>query len=89
MQAVTIPAFGGADVLQLSELETLEAARGQVAIDVAFAGANYAEILFRQGAVDVPLPYDVRDRIPLEDAQRAHREIESGSSVGKLVLAVR
>jgi NADPH:quinone reductase-like Zn-dependent oxidoreductase len=28
-----------------------------VAIDVAFAGANYAEILYRRGVVEVPLPF--------------------------------
>ncbi|MEV6908492.1 zinc-binding dehydrogenase [Amycolatopsis sp. NPDC051071] len=30
---------------------------GQVAIDVAYAGANFAEVLYRQGVVDVPLPF--------------------------------
>lgn len=57
MRALTIPRFGAADVLKLAELEPPEPGPGEVAIDVAFAGANHAEIHFRQGAVDVPLPY--------------------------------
>jgi NADPH2:quinone reductase len=57
MRAVTIPAFGDADVLRLDDIQTPEPGPGQVAIDVAFAGANFAEVLLRRGAVDVPLPY--------------------------------
>jgi NADPH2:quinone reductase len=57
MRAMTIPAFGDAEVLQLATLQAPAPGPGQVAIDVAFAGANYAEVLFRRGVVDVPLPY--------------------------------
>jgi NADPH2:quinone reductase len=57
MRAVTIPSFGGADVLRLDDLQTPEPGPGQVSIDVAFAGTNFAEILLRRGAVDLPLPY--------------------------------
>ncbi|MEW9552842.1 zinc-binding alcohol dehydrogenase family protein [Nonomuraea sp. NPDC050783] len=57
MRAITIPAFGDADVLRLDEVTTPEPGPGQVAIDVAYAGANFAEILYRQGVVDVPLPF--------------------------------
>ncbi|MEB8340265.1 quinone oxidoreductase family protein [Streptomyces endophyticus] len=57
MKAVTIPAFGSADVLRLAEVKVPEPGPGQVAIDVAYAGANFAEVLYRQGVVDVPLPF--------------------------------
>ncbi|MFK0293898.1 zinc-binding alcohol dehydrogenase family protein [Streptomyces sp. NPDC090442] len=57
MRAVTIPRFGGPEVLEYTEIEAPTPGPGQVAIDVTHAGVNYAEILFRQGAVDVPLPY--------------------------------
>ncbi|GAA2868924.1 zinc-binding dehydrogenase [Nonomuraea rubra] len=57
MKAITIPEFGGADVLRLDEVEVPDPGPGQVAIDVAYAGANFAEILYRQGLADVPLPF--------------------------------
>ncbi|MFG2006104.1 zinc-binding alcohol dehydrogenase family protein [Spirillospora sp. NPDC048911] len=57
MKAVTIPEFGEAGVLTLADVKTPEPGPGQVAIDVTYAGANFAEVLYRQGVVDVPLPY--------------------------------
>jgi NADPH2:quinone reductase len=57
MRAITITAFGDADVLALATLEAPEPGPGEIAIDVAFAGVNFADVLFRRGAVDVPLPY--------------------------------
>ena len=57
MRAITIPRFGGPEVLELYEGEDPTPKPGQVAIDVAFAGVNYAEVLYRRGAVDVELPF--------------------------------
>ncbi|GAA2412543.1 zinc-binding dehydrogenase [Actinomadura vinacea] len=57
MRAITIPEFGGAEVLRLDERPVPEPGPGQVSIDVAYAGANFAEILFRRGIADVPLPF--------------------------------
>ncbi|MEU5845737.1 quinone oxidoreductase family protein [Saccharopolyspora shandongensis] len=57
MQAITIPEFGGAEVLRFAVLDVPEPGPGQVSIDVAYAGANFAEVLYRQGVVDVPLPF--------------------------------
>ncbi|MWA02285.1 zinc-binding dehydrogenase [Actinomadura sp. LD22] len=57
MKAVAIPAFGGAEVLRVDEFEVPEPGPGQVSIDVAYAGANFAEVLYRRGVVDVPLPF--------------------------------
>nr|WP_236055619.1 zinc-binding dehydrogenase [Streptomyces sabulosicollis] len=57
MKAVTIPEFGDAEVLRVATLPVPEPGPGQVAIDVAYAGANFAEVLYRRGVVDVPLPF--------------------------------
>ncbi|MEV5707622.1 zinc-binding dehydrogenase [Actinoallomurus sp. NPDC052274] len=57
MKAVTIPEFGEAEVLRTAEVAVPEPGPGQVAIDVAYAGANFAEVLYRRGVVDVPLPF--------------------------------
>ncbi|MGR6914540.1 quinone oxidoreductase family protein [[Actinomadura] parvosata] len=57
MRAITIPEFGDAGVLRLDEVKTPEPGPGQVSVDVAYAGANFAEILYRQGIADVPLPF--------------------------------
>ena len=57
MRSITIPSFGPPDVLTLTRSDPPTPAAGQVAINVVFAGINYAEVLFRRGAVPVPLPY--------------------------------
>jgi NADPH2:quinone reductase len=57
MHAMTITEFGPADALAPRELPAPEPAAGEVSIDVTHAGVNFAEVLFRQGLVDVPLPY--------------------------------
>ncbi|MFI6521414.1 zinc-binding alcohol dehydrogenase family protein [Spirillospora sp. NPDC050679] len=57
MRAITIPEFGGAEVLRGADVKVPEPGPGQVSIDVAYAGANFAEVLYRQGVVDVPLPF--------------------------------
>ncbi len=57
MKAVVIPEFGAAEVLREAAIAVPEPGAGQVSIDVAYAGANFAEVLYRQGVVDVPLPF--------------------------------
>jgi NADPH2:quinone reductase len=57
MTAVTIPRFGDAAVLTARQLPVPRPGPGQVSVDVAYAGANFAEVLYRQGLVDVPLPF--------------------------------
>ncbi|MEQ0557915.1 zinc-binding dehydrogenase [Amycolatopsis sp. NEAU-NG30] len=57
MKAVTIPEFGAAEVLRLASVPVPRPGPGEVSIDVAYAGANFAEVLYRQGVVDVPLPF--------------------------------
>ncbi|WP_240546611.1 quinone oxidoreductase family protein [Paenibacillus artemisiicola] len=58
MRAIVIPAFGEADVLSLREVPVPEPGPREIAIDVAYAGVNYAEVLFRSGGVpELPLPF--------------------------------
>lgn len=58
MRALIIPHFGDAEVLTLTDLADPSPGPGEVTIDVAYAGVNYAEVLFRKGIVsDLPLPF--------------------------------
>jgi NADPH:quinone reductase-like Zn-dependent oxidoreductase len=49
MRAVIFEHSGPPDVLQLRELPAPSPAAGQVLIRVAYAGVNYAEVMFRRG----------------------------------------
>jgi NADPH2:quinone reductase len=49
MRAIAVTSFGDPDVLQLRELPDPQAGPGQVVIQVAYAGVNFAEILGRRG----------------------------------------
>ncbi|WP_405783559.1 zinc-binding alcohol dehydrogenase family protein [Streptomyces sp. NBC_00859] len=86
MKAVTIPEFGEAEVLRLATVPAPTPGPGQVAIDVAYAGANFAEVLYRRGVVDVPLPFvpgiEVAGRV------RAVGKGVEGLSVGQPVAAL-
>ncbi|MFQ6395463.1 quinone oxidoreductase family protein [Nocardia sp. KC 131] len=86
MKAVNIPEFGPAEVLRLDTVAIPEPGPGQVAIDVAYAGANFAEVLYRQGVVDVPLPFvpgiEVSGRI------RALGADVTGFAIGQPVAAL-
>ncbi|MGW1838499.1 quinone oxidoreductase family protein [Streptomyces sp. BBFR2] len=86
MTAVTIPEFGEAGVLRTVTMAAPEPGPGEVTVDVAFAGANFAEILYRRGVVDVPLPFvpgiEVAGRI------RAVGEGVEGLSAGQPVAAL-
>jgi NADPH2:quinone reductase len=73
-------------VLRVDTVPTPEPGPGQVAIDVACAGANFAEVLYGRGVVDVRLPFvpgiEVAGRI------RALGEGVKGLSVGQPVAAL-
>lgn len=49
MRAVVISTFGGPEVLRVQNVPTPQPGPGQVAIKVAYAGVNYAEIMIRRG----------------------------------------
>jgi NADPH:quinone reductase len=57
MRAMAISRFGGPEVLTEITLDAPEPGPGEVTIDVAWAGVNFAEVLYRHGVVDVPLPF--------------------------------
>lgn len=54
MHAITIPTFGGPEVLTLADVPTPEPAAGEVRIKVAAAGVNRADLLQRQGFYPPP-----------------------------------
>lgn len=49
MRAVTVPRFGDADVLTVTDASTPQPAPGQVAIDVSHAAVGLADVLMRRG----------------------------------------
>src|SRR5258706_8268803 len=49
MKAIAVTAFGGPEVLQLTEVAPPRPGQGQVVIRVAYAGVNFAEIMGRRG----------------------------------------
>ena len=51
MRANLITAFGGPEVLKVREVPTPEPGPGQVAIQVAYAGVNYADTMARRGGL--------------------------------------
>jgi NADPH2:quinone reductase len=59
---------------------------GEVAIDVAYAGVNYAEVLYRRGIANVPLPFI--PGIEVSGTIRALGEGVSGLRVGQPVAAL-
>lgn len=54
MRAMTIPTFGGPEVLTLADVPTPEPGPGQVRIAVAAVGVNRADLLQRQGFYPPP-----------------------------------
>lgn len=59
MRAVVIPCLGGPEVLEMREIAVPQPEAGQVLIQVAYAGVNYAELMGRSrgGAYALDLPY--------------------------------
>lgn len=58
MHAVEFHEFGGPDVLHATEVPVPEPAHGEVTVDVAYAGVNFADVLARAHGYRVPaLPF--------------------------------
>ncbi|MCH5583516.1 zinc-binding dehydrogenase [Shimazuella sp. AN120528] len=87
MKAIIIPQFGEASVLTQKEVITPQPGLGEVTIDVAYAGINYAEVLFRKGVVaDLSLPF-----VPGIEVSGTIREIGEGVTgfqIGQAVAAL-
>ncbi|UUZ90976.1 zinc-binding dehydrogenase [Paenibacillus sp. P25] len=88
MRAVRIPRFGDAEVLTLNENAAVPVPGPlDVTIDVAYAGVNYAEVLFRKGVVpDLPLPFV--PGIEVSGTIRAVGEQVTGLRAGQPVAAL-
>lgn len=54
MKAITLPSFGGPEVLTAAEVDTPEPRPGEVLVEVAAAGVNRADLLQRQGFYPPP-----------------------------------
>src|SRR5579859_7737352 len=51
MKAIVVAEFGGPEVLSVREMPDPQPGPGQVAIQVAYAGVNYAETMARRGGL--------------------------------------
>ena len=87
MRAVQVQEYGGPEVLRTVETEVPEPGPGQVSVDVAYTGVNFADLKARGAGYRVPsLPYvpglEVSGRV------RALGEGVSGVEVGQEVAAL-
>jgi NADPH2:quinone reductase len=87
MRAMQVQEYGGPEVLRTAEAEVPEPGPGQVSIDVAYTGVNFADLKAREVGYRVPsLPYvpglEVSGRV------RALGEGVSGVEVGQEVAAL-
>jgi len=56
MYAIVIHEFGGPEVLRVESLDEPVPQAGESLVDVTVAGINYADLIFREGTPDRPLP---------------------------------
>jgi NADPH:quinone reductase len=57
MRAVVVTTPGPAESLQMVELPQPSPGRGELSVDVEFAGVGFVDTLFRAGAFDLPTPF--------------------------------
>jgi len=57
MRAIMVSENGGPDVLAIAELPDPEPGPGEVVVDVAASGVNFADITKRAGRIPEPLPF--------------------------------
>jgi NADPH2:quinone reductase len=57
MKAISLSAFGGPDVLELTDRPDPAPGAGEVLVDVAASGVNFMDIGVRRGMLKVPLPH--------------------------------
>ncbi|MGI5402042.1 quinone oxidoreductase family protein [Streptomyces sp. CA-135486] len=86
MRAIQVTEFGGPEVLRPAEAEVPEPGPGEVAVDVAYAGVNFAEIKARSTGYLVPsLPF--RPGLEVSGRVRALGEGVTDLTVGQEVAA--
>ncbi|BAC90800.1 quinone oxidoreductase family protein [Gloeobacter violaceus] len=57
MRVVQFRVFGGSEVLEVADAVLPQPHRGEIAVDVRYAGVNFADIMLRRGALaGTPLP---------------------------------
>lgn len=87
MRAIVIEEFGGPEVLTLAESPVPEPGPGEVTIDVAYAGVNFADIKARAEGYRVPsLPF--RPGLEVSGRIRAVGDGVEGLSPGQEVAAL-
>ena len=78
---------GADDVLAYVDAPDPVALRNEAVIEIAFAGVNFMDIEARQGTLWTELPNPkILGVDSLADAARAHADMESRRTTGKLLL---
>jgi len=87
MRAVEFQEYGGPEVLKTVEADVPEPGPGQVSIDIAYTGVNFADLKARSEGYRVPsLPF--RPGLELSGLVRAVGEGVAGLAVGQEVAAL-
>ncbi|MFI6039604.1 zinc-binding alcohol dehydrogenase family protein [Streptomyces sp. NPDC051315] len=87
MRAIEFQEYGGPEVLRVVEADVPEPGPGQVSVDVAYAGVNFADLKARAEGYRVPaLPY--RPGLEVSGRVRALGAGVEGLSVGQEVTAL-
>lgn len=87
MRAIEFQEYGGPEVLKVVEVEAREPGPGQVSVQVAYAGVNFADLKARAEGYRVQsLPY--RPGLEVSGRVRALGEGVEGLSVGQRVAAL-
>jgi putative PIG3 family NAD(P)H quinone oxidoreductase len=88
MQAVTLPSFGGPEVLTLAEVPDAVAGPGEVLVDVAATAVNRADLLQRQGFYNPPAGASPYPGLECSGVISALGEGVAGWAVGDEVCAL-
>jgi NADPH:quinone reductase len=86
VKAISVAAPGAPDALEQVELPAPTPGPGEITIDVAYAGVGLVDVLFRQGAITLPMP--LTPGIEVSGHVRAVGEAVDELSPGDLVAAL-
>src|SRR5215207_8493655 len=85
MRAMTVPEFGGTDVLTPAKFPDPAAGPGEVVVDVVYAAVGFVDVLMRRGAFALPLP--LTPGLSIAGHVRALGAGVTGLAVGQAVAA--
>jgi putative PIG3 family NAD(P)H quinone oxidoreductase len=88
VRAVTLPSYGGPEVLTLAEVPDAEAGPGEVVVDVTASAVNRADLLQRQGFYEPPEGASPYPGLECSGVISALGEGVQGWSVGDQVCAL-